>query len=41
MSWHMLASAAVDVGASFLAAVLFGLPFFLAVAALLTGIYGT
>jgi hypothetical protein len=41
MSWRMLASAAVDatsVGASFLAAVLLGLPFFLAVAALLTAL---
>jgi hypothetical protein len=40
----MLSSAAVDatlVGASLLAAVLLGLPFFLAIAALLTGIYGT
>jgi Bacterial inner membrane protein len=42
MSWNMLADAAVDathVGASFVVAVLLGLPFFLALAALLTGLY--
>jgi hypothetical protein len=42
MSWNMLADATVEathVGASFVVAVLLGLPFFLAVAALLTGIY--
>lgn len=42
MSWRTLANAAVDatsVGASLVAAVLLGLPFFLAVAALLTSIY--
>jgi hypothetical protein len=41
MSWHTLAKAAVDatsVGASLLAAVLLGLPFFLAIAALLTAL---
>jgi hypothetical protein len=42
MSWHMFAGATVNatiVGASLLAAVLLGLPFFLAVAALLTCIH--
>jgi hypothetical protein len=42
MSWNMLADAAVEathIGASFVVAVLLGLPFFLAVAALLTGLY--
>jgi hypothetical protein len=41
MSWRMLANATVDatlVGASLLAAVLLGLPFLLAVAALLTAL---
>jgi hypothetical protein len=43
MSWNMLADATVEathIGASFVVAVLLGLPFFLAVAALLTGLYG-
>jgi hypothetical protein len=42
MSWNMLADATVEathVGASLVVAVLLGLPFFLAVAALLTGLY--
>jgi hypothetical protein len=41
MSWRTLASSAVDatsVGVSLLAAVLLGLPFFLAVAVLLTAL---
>jgi hypothetical protein len=42
MSWNMLADATVEathVGASFVVAMLLGMPFFLAVAALLTGLY--